>query len=255
MGEHTTWFDLLPGFENLQEFFRGYLGRSWSNGIFPPQEHFSLVPVITVMFMAIALVLLGIRFRRQARLRGAHVPPARVSLFALVDLLLEGLYGMVVSVVEDKEKARLAFPLSAALFIFILVANLIGVIPGMDPPTSHLQFNLILAVVVFFYTHYLGIRYHGFKYIKQFTGDFWPLAPMMIIMETISHIARPMSLTIRLLGNIFADHKVIAIFSFLIPLVIPLPFLILGALVSVVQAFVFTLLSVVYFGMAMSSDH
>ena len=82
-----------------------------------------------------------------------------------------------------------------------------------------------------------------------------PLAPLMVVLEVISHIARPISLTIRLLGNIFADHKVIAIFTFLFPLFIPIPFLFLGILVSLIQAFVFTLLAVIYFGMALSSEH
>ncbi|MBU1238504.1 F0F1 ATP synthase subunit A [Myxococcota bacterium] len=255
MGEHTTWFDLLPGFDNLQAFFRQYLGRSWSNDYLPPQEHFSLVPVITLLVLMFFLLMVGIRFRRQSLRDDALVPPSNVTFFSLFDLFFSAIYDMVLSVMESKEHARKIFPLASGLFLIILLANLVGIIPGMDPPTAHLQFNLVLALLVFIFTHYLGIREHGLGYIKQFTGEFLVLAPLMIILETISHIARPLSLTIRLLGNMFADHKVVAIFTFMIPLVIPLPFLFLGVLVSLVQAFVFTLLAVVYFSMALAAEH
>lgn len=192
---------------------------------------------------------------QQDRRQWCPGPLKKVSLFSLVDLLLDALYNLVLSVLGDKSSAALVFPFAAGLFVVILLSDLLGVVPGMDPPTAHLQLNLAMALSVFFFTHYVGVRRHGAKYLKQFTGDFWPLAPLMIVLEIISHIARPISLTIRLLGNMFADHKVIAIFTFLVPLLLPVPFLFLGILVSVLQAFVFTLLSVIYFSMALADDH
>jgi F-type H+-transporting ATPase subunit a len=117
-----------------------------------------------------------------------------------------------------------------------------------------LKTNLGLAVMVFILTHALGVRAHGIKYFKHFLGPWLPLAPLMLPIEIISHIARPVSLAMRLLGNISADHAVVLAFFAVIPFLVPVPFLVMGVFVSVVQAVVFSLLSTVYIGSAIAHE-
>lgn len=255
MNEHTTWLDLLPGYHNLEAYFRQYFGREWSNSMFPPQEHFSMTHVFLALFVGLCLMVTGFVYRRHARSEAAVRPPERLTFTFFVELLLNALLRFLTEIVGNEKDARRFFPMGAGIFLFIVFSDLIGIIPGIEPPTSHLQMNLAIALTVFVATHYFGIRDQGWRYLKQFTGDSWVMAPLMFILEVVSHIVRPLSLTVRLLGNMVADHKVLAIFSFLFPLLIPIPFLFLGLIVSVIQALVFMTLSVIYFSLATSHDH
>jgi len=135
-----------------------------------------------------------------------------------------------------------------------LFSNLLALIPGFLPPTDSLKTNLALSVLVFVLTHVFGVRAHGPKYFKHFLGPWLPLAFLMLPIEIISHIARPISLAMRLLGNISADHAVVLSFFAVIPLLVPVPFLLMGVFVSVVQAVVFALLSAVYIGAAVAHE-
>ena len=139
--------------------------------------------------------------------------------------------------------------------LFILFLNLAGLVPGFNPPTDQFNITFAFAIVVFLLTHTLGIRQHGAGYIKQFIGPMPLMAPLMFPVELISHLVRPMSLSIRLLGNMTGDHKVVLIFSSILALGLPVPFMGLGILISVLQAFVFVLLSAIYFEVAMSEAH
>src|SRR5206468_10079146 len=111
-----------------------------------------------------------------------------------------------------------------------------------------------LAGFVFVMTHVFGLREHGVAYLKHFMGPVLWLAPLMIIIELISHIARPISLSLRLMGNILADHKVVFSFFTLVPLLVPVPFLLLGCLVAVIQTLVFCILTMVYISMAVAHE-
>ncbi len=153
------------------------------------------------------------------------------------------------------KEGRKYVPLFGSLFIFILLANILGLVPGFAPPTSNFFTNLGLGLVVFVAYNYFGVREHGAKYFKQFMGPMLLLAPLFILIEFFSHVFRPISLSIRLFGNMFGDHLVLEIFSELTKVVIPVVFYILGALVSVIQAAVFTILSVIYVAMAISHEH
>ena len=159
----------------------------------------------------------------------------------------------MVSVMGEKE-ARRYLPLVGTLFMFILFSNLLSLIPGFIPPTDTLKTNLALAGLVFLLTHIFGVRAHGIKYFKHFLGPFLPLAPLMLPIEIISHIARPVSLSMRLLGNISADHAVVLAFFGVIPFLVPVPFLVMGVFVSVVQAVVFSLLTTVYISTAVAHE-
>ncbi len=132
--------------------------------------------------------------------------------------------------------------------------NLIGLIPGFISPNDTLKTNIGLALTVFVLTHYYGVKEHGLAYFKHFLGPSPALIPLMLPIELISHIARPMSLSVRLMGNMMADHKVVMSFFALVPFLIPLPFLLLGLLVCLIQALVFCTLAMVYIGMAIEHE-
>jgi len=149
------------------------------------------------------------------------------------------------------ERARSHLPLIGSLFVFILICNLMAVVPGLLPPTENINTNLACAIVVFVYYNYVGIREHGLRgYIKQMAGPIVWIAPLVLAIEVISHIVRPLSLSIRLFGNIVGDHMVLGIFSDIAPLLVPTLFMMLGIFIAFIQAFVFTLLSIIYIALA-----
>jgi F-type H+-transporting ATPase subunit a len=142
-----------------------------------------------------------------------------------------------------------------ALLLFILLANLMGIIPGLESPTASAVVPLGFALVTFIYYHYHGIRENGFAYIKQFLGPVWWLYPLLLPIEIISHCARVLSLTVRLYANMFAGDLVTLAFFSLVPLGIPLIFLGLHLGVAVVQAYVFFLLAAIYLSLAVAHEH
>jgi F-type H+-transporting ATPase subunit a len=142
-----------------------------------------------------------------------------------------------------------------ALLLFILLCNLIGLIPGLESPTANVVVPLGCALVTFVYYHYHGIRVHGFSYVKQFLGPVWWLYPLMLPIEIISHCARVLSLTVRLYANMFAGDLVTLAFFSLIPAGIPVIFLGLHFGVALIQAYIFMVLATVYLSMAVSHDH
>jgi F-type H+-transporting ATPase subunit a len=143
----------------------------------------------------------------------------------------------------------------SALLLFILLCNLIGLIPGLESPTANLVVPLGCALVTFVYYHYHGIRVHGFSYVKQFLGPVWWLYPLMLPIEIISHCARVLSLTVRLYANMFAGDLVTLAFFSLIPAGIPVIFLGLHFGVALIQAYIFMVLATVYLAMAVAHDH
>jgi F-type H+-transporting ATPase subunit a len=146
-------------------------------------------------------------------------------------------------------------PYVTVVFIFILLCNLIGLIPGFITPTSKPWVPLGLATLTFLYYQYQGVRANGFGYIKQFLGPIWWIAPLMLPIEIISHLARVLSLTVRLYANMFASDMVILVFFSLIPIVGSVPFLALHLGVSVIQAVVFMLLTLIYLSQAVAHEH
>ena len=154
------------------------------------------------------------------------------------------------------EEGRPYFPMVATLFFYILSMNWLGLIPGMYAPTSNINTPLSMALCVFILTHIIGIKEHGFKYVKHFTGPMLALAPLMIPIEVIGHLARVLSLTFRLFGNILGEDLVIAILFMLAGMFFaPLPMMFLGIFTSFVQAFIFSLLTMLYIAGAIEEAH
>ncbi len=218
---------------------------------------------VSHLFMALLVALIAITFalavKRRIRSKGDDlVPDQRFSPVVIMEMLVEAVLSLMEGVMGEKN-ARRYFPLIGSLAIFILFSNLLGMIPGFVPPTDSLSTTLALGTVVFFATHFFGVREHGLAYFKHFMGPIikWyalPLMLLMLVIEFISHLVRPCSLAVRLMGNIMGDHKVLFIFLGFGILLIPLPIMALGLVVAVVQTLVFCLLSIVYIGLAIEHE-
>ena len=141
------------------------------------------------------------------------------------------------------------------LALFILVGNLMGLVPGLESPTANVTVPLGFALVTFLYYHYNGIRANGLGYVKQFLGPVWWLYPLLLPIEIISHFARVLSLTVRLYANMYAGDLLTLAFFSLIPVGIPVIFLGLHLGVAVIQAYVFFLLASIYLSMAVAHEH
>ena len=141
------------------------------------------------------------------------------------------------------------------LGMFILVGCLIGLVPGFETATAAPSVPLGCALVTWFYYHFHGIRMNGFGYIKHFLGPVWWLAPLMFVIELASHLARVLSLTIRLFANMFASDMVTLVFFTLFPIGIPIVFMLLHGFVSLIQTYIFVLLATVYLGEAVAHEH
>lgn len=152
------------------------------------------------------------------------------------------------------------FPFIATIALYVFTCNFLGLIPGFEAPTSNLNTNAAIAIPVFLATHYYGVRTHGMGYIKHFVGPIrsllaLPLMVLMFIIEVIAHLSRPLTLSVRLFGNMMAKHKLLVILVSLSPWLVPIPILGLGVLVSVVQTAVFVLLSALYLAGAVEEAH
>jgi len=200
------------------------------------------------------LVLLGSAFRRSV-LKDVDdvVPSGRFSLRFVFEEILE----FVVGLAKDNTgaKYRNYLPFLAALFLYILVCNLSGLIPGFPPPTETMDNNVAIGLTVFLVYNVAGVKEHGAGYIKHFLGPVAFIAPLFFCIELVSHFSRPLSLGLRLAGNIYGDHTLLGVFTSISYLVFPAFLLFFGLLVAVVQSFVFTLLSGIYISMAISHDH
>jgi F-type H+-transporting ATPase subunit a len=209
---------------------------------------------LTGSLVTVLLLVAGYLVRSSlARPEHAVIPGERAGLGLLAQYFVEAIANMAESVIGHG--SRRFVPLLGTFFIFILVSNLLGLVPGFSPPTSDITVTFALGAVTFVIYHYHGMREHGAGYVKQFLGPMLALAPLILIVELFSHAFRPISLGIRLFANMFADHQVIEKFTELVPIVVPVPFYALGAFVCVVQAFVFTLLTAIYISLAISHDH
>jgi F-type H+-transporting ATPase subunit a len=226
-------------------------------------EHFGLdehsihewVPAIGGMVTLILLTLIGFVYKRRVEALGENVcPDGTFSIRTIVDTILDFIADLAKTIIGEHHY-RSFLPLLCGLFLFIFVSNLTGLIPGFVPSTESINTNLAMGLSVFLVYNFAGFKEHGSHYLKQFVGPVVFLMPLMIIIELVAHLARPVSLSLRLYGNIFGDHLVLSVFTGLTYLVFPAFLLFFGLLVASLQSFVFTLLSSIYISMAMSHDH
>jgi len=213
----------------------------------------SLLPghVATALIVLVLIVLFVLRAKsQQAAASDRDVPDDSLTCRNIAELLVQGVMSMAEGVLGHQ--ARKYIPLYGTFFIFILVSNLMGLIPGFSPPTTNFNVTFALGLLSFTAYNFFGFKEEGVGYLKHFVGPMLWLAPLMIPLELISNLVRPFSLALRLLGNMTGDHTVLEIFTDLTKVIIPVIFYGLGTFVSFVQAFVFTLLSMVYVSLAVT---
>jgi F-type H+-transporting ATPase subunit a len=197
-----------------------------------------------IMVLLIIFSLLAVRSVKM-------VPEGGQNFFEVV---ISGIENFQVEVMG--EHGRSMFPLIATLGLFIFFSNVMGLIPGFFSPTASINTTLACALIVFFTTHIVGIKFHGFKYIKHFLGPIWWMAPLMLPIEIIGHLSRVLSLTLRLFGNIMGEDLVLGILLLLAgKFLAPLPMMFLAVFTSFVQAFIFALLSMMYIAGSMEESH
>ncbi|MBF0228874.1 MAG: F0F1 ATP synthase subunit A [Desulfamplus sp.] len=205
------------------------------------------VHVLYMWVVMAILIMLGWLAGKNTKL----IPESIQNVF---EVLVSGLEEFMVEITG--EEGRWLFPLAASIFLFIFIGNLIGLVPGFFPPTANLNTTAALALVTVVFTHVIGIKYHGSKYYKHFMGPVWWMTPIILPIELIGHVARILSLSFRLFGNMMGHELVLGIlFALAGAFFAPLPIMALGIFVALVQAFVFFLLSVMYFAGAMEHAH
>ena len=196
----------------------------------------------------VMLLLIGVALLVKSSIQ--TVPSGLQNFF---EPIIAGVEGMIDETMGHHGKAY--FPLIATLAIFILTSNLVALIPGFYPPTANLNTNAAMALTVFAMTHIIGFKEHGLAYLKQFCGPVPWLAPLIFPIELVGHLARPLSLTLRLFGNMYGHEIVLMIFFTLVPFLVPLPMMVMGVMVAFIQAFVFMLLSMIYIAGAIEEAH
>lgn len=207
------------------------------------------------LFTLLVCTVLGLLYRRSVAAAGNDlVPDGKFSVRTLLDMVMDLVVGMAKDNLGGEWKTYA--PLLAGIFMFIVVSNLGGLIPGFVPATENLSNNLAIGFMVFLIYNFAGFKEHGIHYMKQFTGPMLAIAPLMLVIELIGHTFRPVSLSLRLMGNIFADHLLVGIFTSNAPYVlVPSALMFFGLLVALIQSFVFTLLTSIYISLAVSHDH
>jgi len=214
--------------------------------------------VMTVLVGAILMVTTFIASRQlntvMAQPDGGLIPESKINYRNFFEIIAEKLYGLTSSVIGHHNAPKY-FPIIGTLFLFIFTSNIVGLIPGVLPSTEDLNTTLALGLFVFVYYNYVGLRENGLSYLKHFLGPVIFLAPLMLVIELASHLFRPLSLALRLRGNIMGDHVVLGVFSDLVPYLLPVVFYGIGVFVAFIQAFVFCLMTMVYISLSTAHDH
>ncbi len=227
------------------------------------------ITIAHCVFAGVAAIIIAVLAlvarRRYASKEEAMMPEGKFSVRNFFEVIFDAVLN-IMSDMMGRENAKRYFPLIAALAVFILISNLMGLIPGLAPPTQNLNTTVAMSALVFVIYNIAGLREHGLPYLKHFLGPVWFIAPLMLVIELVSHVFRPISLGVRLTGNMTGDHMVLGVFADLsadlfgamgigeIPFLLPVPFFFLGLLVSIIQTLVFCLLSSIYISLAVSHE-
>jgi F-type H+-transporting ATPase subunit a len=201
-----------------------------------------------VMAGLVVWALVGLRQLRAAS--DPVVPDATLTARNSLEIFVEWFVDFAQGVLGPKAKQYLSA--YGTFFLFILAANLSGLLPGFSPPTSSFNITFALGVCSFLLYNFFAFQKKGPSYLKHFLGPIWWLAFLMLPLELIDNLVRPVSLALRLFGNMTGDHLVLGIFTELTYVIVPVIFLMLGAFVSLIQAFVFTILGLVYLELALA---
>lgn len=256
MPHGMSWFSFLPFYSEIEHAAAKLSAPVNDEGLsWYAHEPIGVQHVFGLAFVVLLLGLIGIVVSGQLRnTKSALVPQDKLTARTFVELFVSGTLSMMADIM-GKKAARFFLPLIGTCAFVIFFSNFLGLVPGFLPPTDTMNTTLGMSLVIFVATHIFGIKENGFGHIKHLFGPVIWLAPLMFIIEVISHLARPMSLSIRLMANMAADHAVLSEVSNLVAWIVPAAPMLLGALVCVVQTLVFCLLSTVYISMAVAHDH
>jgi F-type H+-transporting ATPase subunit a len=261
MPHGESWFSFLPFHERFHHFARVFGkpfnedGVTWYAHQTPGVQH-----IYAALFVLSLLALIAVVTDTSIRAAGKDLlPHDKLTIRNFAELFVGTAYSTMSDIMGPKA-ARYFLPLIGTCAFFIFFSNALGLVPGFAPPTDNFNTTLACGMVVFVTTHVYGLKENGWNHIKHFFGPWLgplgiPLNILMLFIELISHVVRPLSLGIRLMANMVADHLVLTIFCGLLPaalmfIPVPLPMYLLGSLVVVVQTLVFCLLSTVYISMA-----
>jgi F-type H+-transporting ATPase subunit a len=228
---HFSWFHLVPALAKYP-------------------DHVLTAGLCTLLIALFSLFAFSVAGKPE----DALIPSDRFTARNFFEWLVESLLSMTEGVLGHVEGEKY-LGIIGALFIYIFVNNVWGLMPGFNPATDNFNTTLSVGLFVFVFYNVMGVVANGVGYLKHFLGPMLILAPLMLPIELISHAVRPMSLGLRLFGNMTGDHTVLSIFLNLVPIGVPMIFYGLGLFVCFVQAFVFSLLSMVYLSMATAHDH
>lgn len=258
MPEHTTFFSyLIAMFPALGENMHAF-GKSLS-GV-PVGAH-AAEPLVASLFIMILLVGLALGVGAQLKNHEvAVIPEAKLTFRTFFEIFIGFWYDTMKDMMGPK-RAKRYFPLVGSLACFILFSNALGLVPGFAPPTSSWNITMGCALVVFVMFNYYGLKENGFAYVKHLAGPWlgWPGIPVNILLfgiELISTCLRPITLSVRLMLNMAVDHLLVTLMLGMVALFLPIPVMILGTLVVVVQVMVFCLLTSIYISLATEhEDH
>ena len=216
--------------------------------------------VVVMLFVSLLIILIALKLKSRFEDEADTAPAEKFGLRNFAEMLMEMMMGMMKEIIGHDYKRYV--PLIGTLAFFILIGNLLGLIPGLASSNDNLNMTAAMAIIVFIAYNAAGVRAHGaLGWMAHFMGPLegpvkYIMAPLMIPIEIISHLARPLSLALRLFGNMAGDHLVLGMFlSFAaIPLLFPLPIMLLGIIVCIVQTLVFCLLSMVYISQAVAHE-
>lgn len=250
MPEHTSFFSyLIAMFPALGHNMEG-LGHTVFG---KPVDAHKAEPLVASLFVVLLVAVLAVATKKQIENHDKSViPDEKLSLRTFMEVFIGAFYNTVKDVMGAK-KAKRYFPIIGTSALFIFFSNVLGMIPGFNPPTSSWNVTLACALVVFVAFNYYGIKENGLGYFKHLAGPVWYLAPLIFVIEVMSLIVRPITLSVRLMLNMAVDHLLLTIFLGLFMFLLPIPVMILGTLVVLVQTYVFCLLSSIY--IALATEH
>jgi F-type H+-transporting ATPase subunit a len=247
--EHTSWLTFL--LEHIKETLsqnasligEGFVGHT------EPTWH-SFEPIVASLLVVVLVLLVAQRVGGQLKnVDGAVVPDGSLTLRTFIEAFLGYFYNMAKDVMDAK-RAKKYFPLIGASAMFVFTANIMALLPTFPVATGSLSITMGCALVVFVLFNLYGLMTHGMAYVAHFAGPAWYLSWLIFPIEVISLCVRPVTVAVRLMLNMSVDHLILGIFMSLVPLLVPLPIMMLGVIVVVVQTLVFTLLTCIYIGLA-----
>ncbi|MFU8802744.1 MAG: F0F1 ATP synthase subunit A [Bradymonadaceae bacterium] len=254
-----TFIDLVPAIADREhgEGWNEYFGDPLLAGASGVVTITHLI--MTGLLVVIIAVLAFIARRKYVDKERALIPDGRLSVANFFEMIFEGVMTLMADMMGEKA-ARRFFPLIASLAVFIFLGNLMTLVVGLSPPTANLNTGLACAIVVFVVYNVSGFWESGWGYLKHFMGPVIFVAPLLFVIELVGHAFRPISLGIRLTGNMTGDHMVLGVFGDLatgivgLPLLLPIPIFFMAVLVSTIQALVFSLLSTIYIALAVQHE-